>query len=195
MIQPFLITGLPRSRTAWLTALCNTVPGALCRHEPTQDWPAWQTCFTAWREEAHPFAGFSDHVLGLHLAEIVREIGPRVLVVERDAASVERALARVLPGVNARPLLAVLADRLRAARGLPGVKVVPFAALRHCSAALDCLGHLLPGAAIDPAKVRAMLHLNVQADMGRTTEIATQRAGDVRAILGDDVVQLLVEVV
>ena len=193
MIQPFLITGLPRSRTAWLAALANTVPGALCRHEPTQDWPAWQTCFVAWREDAHPFAGFSDHVLGLHLAEIVREIGPRVLIVERDAASVERALARVLPGVNARPLLAVLADRLRAARGLPGVKVVPFAALRHFSAAMDCLGHLLPGAVIDPAKVRALLHLNVQCDMARGIEIASARQGDVVAVLGADIIEAMKE--
>lgn len=195
MTQPFLVTGLPRSRTAWLAALVNTVPGAFCTHEPTQDWPAWGDCFAAWRDGMHAYTGFSDHALGFHLPEIVRGAAPRVLVIERDAASVERALARLLPGMPTARFLALLSDRLRAARGLPGVKIVPYAALRHCSAAMDCLQHLLPGAAIDPGKVRALLHLNVQADIGRKVEMAPQRAGDMRAILGDDVVNQLMETV
>ena len=195
MNRPFLITGLPRSRTAWLTALANTVTDAICHHEPTAEWASWTVCFTAWKTQPHPFVGFADHALGFHLPEIVRDIAPRVLIVDRDVTGVERALARVLPGLDTRRFLDVLHDRLRAARGLPGVKVVPYAALRHFTAAMDCLTHLMPGAAIDRTKVGTMLHLNVQTDMARAVEVATERAGDIEAFLGADVVALLKETV
>lgn len=193
MTQPFLITGLPRSRTAWLATLANCVPGVICQHEPTQEWAAWEGCFTAWRGAQHAWAGFADHALGFHLPEIVARSAARVLIVDRDIEDVRTALGRLMPTLDFAPFLALLKARLRAAATLPGVKVVPYAALRHFSAAYDCLEHLLPGAAIDRDKLGAQMRLHVQADVLHAAATAQARAGDLAAILGADVVAELKE--
>ncbi len=193
MIQPFLITGLPRSRTAWMATVCNTVPVAFCRHEPSMEWEMWRDCFGAWRAGTHPCVGISDPLLGFYLPEIVREIAPRVLVIERDVAAVERALRVIAPSAQAREFLDALEERLREARGLPGVLHVSFDALHDPDAVLLCLEHLLPGAVVDRAKVGELLHMNVRADMAYAMARAQRRVDDVAALFGADVMQMLKE--
>ena len=85
MRKPFIITGLPRSRTAWLATVCNTLPDVFCEHEPSQRVSRWQGIgysLSLW--SARPkTCGVSACVAGLHLDDLVKSTGARVVIVER----------------------------------------------------------------------------------------------------------------
>lgn len=93
-----LITGLPRSRTAWFAVLMS-LAGAPTRHEVVRDCQSFDELKAKWPEGT----GISDSCLALQLPRILREIKPRVLIVERDRAEVETALLKYLEGVPVRP--------------------------------------------------------------------------------------------
>lgn len=195
-MSAFLITGLPRSRTAWLAAVANTVPGAICFHEPVMQYPSWQSCLSLWKSSSRQFVGISDSGLGFHLDEILRDHAPRVLIVRRDPQQVVGAMGAIgMEEAFSRKFCHLLADRMRGFEGHPLVKTIAFEKLTEHQAVRSCLWHLMPGASIDGDKLAVMGRLNVQADMRslKRQMAARVQAGDGPAMAGPDVIAALTD--
>ncbi len=187
--QPFLITGLPRSRTAWLSAVANTVPGAVCYHEPIEWVPSWQASLDLWKRDDRVYVGISDASLGFHLADILRSHRPRTLVIKRPIDAVVGSSAAIGMKSGVARFCEVLDGRIRAAENHQLVEVVSFDALRDPSVVVACLEHLMPGAVIDREKVEIFGRLNVQSDVERVTRVMGERAraGEIPALLGPEI--------
>lgn len=185
----FLITGLPRSRTAWFAAVANTVTGAICHHEPMERYPTWRDCLDLWRDRDRKWVGISDSALGFHLREILADHKPRTLIVKRDLQQVVGSLEAIGVGGDMHRFCSVLNARMIAAQGHPLVKTVAFEMLSDPAVVRSCLWHLMPGAEIDGDRIEVFQRLNVQADMRQVRKVMVPRAkaGDMPALVGHDV--------
>lgn len=186
--EPFLITGLPRSRTAWMAAMASN-DQSICIHEPLRYVRHWQDVFeTVWGLECARYAGASDHGLGFHLREILERISPRTLIIERPIAEVEASLARI--GVPKSNVCDLLLETLNACNH-PLIMRVAYDDLALWSVVARCLRHLMPEARISSARIRTMQTLNIQA-MGLADIIADgmsrDQRGDIVALVGEAVV-------
>ena len=190
MAQPFLIVGLPRSRTAWLSAVINLAPNAICYHEPFLETATWQDSLRVWKSNRYEHVGISDSGLGFHLREIIAEHAPQVLIVDRPAHEVETSVRSVgfadVPG-----FCDLLLARIAPFRCHPLVKVVPFHGLSSVNVVRAALWHLMPGVQFDLDKVALLQHLNVQTDMRRVKRIIAERAAELPAMMGHDVLEAL----
>lgn len=168
----FLITGLPRSRTAWMSVTASTcIRNAMCWHEPVswlQDWGKVESLWGANIEHT----GIADAHLGFRLHGIMNRVSPNVLVIERAIAEVEKSLAR-FTGLPANNYVDLLRIRLDEWRGHRSFKYVDFADLNDRLG--ECLRHLAPGARIDEVRAAEMCRLNIQADQ-RILDVARDSA-------------------
>ena len=187
MSEPFLITGLPRSRTAWLS-VAATNDQSICWHEPTITLRRWEDVFTeVWGRSNHRYVGISDSALGFHLREITQLRGIRVLIVERDIAEVEASLAQLWSAkTNYCSLL-----QAALVYSHPSVLRLPFHGLTDSRIVAAALRHLMPEANVSLERIETLQRMNIQTDMGRVGRLAQQRSGDLVALLGQDVVQCL----
>lgn len=188
---PFFITGLPRSRTAWLSVVADSQRHVTCVHEPTKTLVRWEDIGDIWNGTG-PHIGVSDSCLGLHVAPILERWQPRTLIVERPMMDVATSLVNAKLPVSLKAL-GILQSRLDACHENPLVRVVPFESLNDLSVVLAVLEHLLPGALVDKAKVARMMDMNVQASTERSRH-ATQRIvreGGAAALLGQDFIDEL----
>jgi hypothetical protein len=186
--EAFLITGLPRSRTAWM-AVAAMNDQSCCFHEPLRYLTRWEDVFdTVWRREyGYRYIGISDHGLGFHLQEIMRRMAPRTLIIERPLAEVNASLARLgLPPSN---FCDILQERL--AFQHPMIMRVNYLALTSSTVVMRCLRHLMPDAVLNHHHIPELQALNIQAhEIGKVLEHARRRgqAGDATALLGADVI-------
>lgn len=185
MSQPFLITGLPRSRTAWMAEIAHS-DRAVCFHEPMAHLARWDDVFgEIWGERwVRAFVGIADHGLGFHLPEIMRRAEPRTLIIERPIVEVEASLD-LIGLLGSRLFLELLAAAL--AYQHPLIRRVPYASLADTSAVVECLQWLMPGAPIDAGRIAAMQGQNIQAleniERGRAADMANFLPADVVARL------------
>lgn len=183
MSEPFLITGLPRSRTAWLS-VAATNDQSICLHEPTIHLDRWEDVFDkVWQGHWSRYVGISDSIMGFHLSEIIERCRPRVLIVERDIHEVEASLRRL--GVPPTNYCAMLKAALAYAH--PSFLRVPFQSLSDSRIVAHALRHLMPNAWISVERIEQLQRMNIQTDMGLVGKIANERSGDVGSILGTDV--------
>lgn len=187
--RPFLITGLPRSRTAWMSAVANTIPGAICYHEPIEQFPSWQISLSLWNEPRYSWVGISDSAMGFHLAEIINEYRPRILIIERNIDDAEVSLRRL--GIPATNYCSLLRDHLSRFIAHRLVRTVAFDRLADTETVRACLQHLMPGAVIDGSKISALQRLNIQADVEMVKESAEARKHDISAVLGAEIAAAL----
>lgn len=146
---PFLVTGLPRSRTAWWSVVASG-PLSTCLHEPVKDCQSYADFRELWLGMQMPFAGVSDSALGVQLGRILDDVKPRTLIVERDTDEAIRSFGDYMDGVPidreaAAKLFRKLAAELRRHHQHELVKVVPFAALNIFDVAKECYEWLMPG--------------------------------------------------
>lgn len=188
MTHPFLITGLPRSRTAWL-ALAATTERSICFHEPLSRMREWQDVGALWRSEDYEFTGISDSALGFHLDHILETSAPRTLIVERPVEDVIKSLAAI--DVSGDDYCRLLAEYLGRQKSHPLVKRVAFSDLADMAVVAECLRWLMPGLGVDMNKLGELQKLNVQADMGIVWRSAKERNADVPALLGREVFNAL----
>jgi len=175
MVSRFLITGLPRSRTAWLAALCNTVAGAVCWHEPCARAASWQMACAAWYRASPRFIGLSDPTLAVHLGAILKDHAPRVLWIDRPVADVEASLARLGFGGTGIPATALEAATPFLGHAL--VTRVRFGALNDNEVVAWALTKLMPGAIPNRAVIAEFQRLNIQVQPSVARgEAAAQRA-------------------
>lgn len=94
----FLITGLPRSRTAWWS-VATTGPWSICHHEPLtwcENFAAVKSCW----DSTNAYVGVSDSGMAPLLGRILEEVKPRTLIVQRDINEVQASLERAFKGYN-----------------------------------------------------------------------------------------------
>lgn len=183
MDHPFLITGLPRSRTAWM-AVAATTDESLCEHEPLAKVTGWRdVMYTTWhRDGSYPYAGASDHALGFHLREIMETLAPRTLIIERPILMVEASLGRM--GVPRSNFCTLLQEAL--AYEHPNIRRVPYRALSVTQAVIDCLEWLMPGLTFNVARIAYLQRLNIQAHLPAVMRDAERGAAYASTLLGPD---------
>lgn len=149
MTDNFMVTGLPRSRTAWWSVATCT-PVSACVHEPLRNTGKFDDLHSYFGLDTHRFVGIADSGLSVQLGRILTEIKPRTLIVLRDPRDVMTSLVEYLPF---RPIdfmgLKAHVDQCQSAieewSGHELVKTVPFDALRYPDVALACFDWLMPG--------------------------------------------------
>jgi hypothetical protein len=176
MSEPYLITGLPRSRTAWM-ATAASGEGSMCFHEPTAWLDRWDDVFAAvwWDHPNYRYVGIADHGLGFHLPAIMRRASPRTLIIERPVDEVNASLARL--GLPASNFCDLLQETL--AYDHPCIMRVPYAVLADSWVVFDCLRWLMPEEVIDRSRIAHLQGRNIQAGpnaipqaMARSAEVA-----------------------
>lgn len=156
----FLITGLPRSRTAWMAALCNTIPDVRCVHEPCARAPTWRKALDAWDRPQAPCVGIADPTLSLHLEAIIAEYEPRVLWIDRLPLDVEASLRRL--GYERTNIIDLIIWKMEKCWGSSSLKIVTFDALRYNMVVQECLDFLVPGRKTDFGVIEQFQRLNIQ---------------------------------
>ena len=142
----FLITGKPRSRTAWFAV----ATGAL--HEPARLPPIWT-------------GGVSDSRASLHLAEIYSRFEPRTLIIERPKFDVLTSAIRYTDGMPGdwRAVQSMLgAMEARLAFQHPAIKRVAYDDLNDIAVVRDCLEWL--GVA-EPPNLEQLMHMRIESDL------------------------------
>jgi hypothetical protein len=166
----FLITGQPRSRTAWFAV----VTGAL--HEPIsrEGWPAFRTEWLA-----NPDMGVSDAGAGMHLTDILAEVAPQTLIIERPQPEVILSMQRYAKGVrlDVSAMERALTDlghalHRREVLDSPLVMQVPYAALGDPRTLRRCMDHL----GVDPPNLEQSMHMNIQSSLSYNLRLLAAKA-------------------
>ena len=162
--QPFLITGLPRSRTAWLSVLCTT-GNAICYHEPSICFDDIADLRDFYDKGTARYIGASDAGLGFFLSWILENIKPRTLIVDRDVDEVNRSLSRI--GLKPKNSMTLLHRELRKFQSHPLVMWVPFFALERKHIVQKIFSHLMPGEDFDETRYEHLSSMNIQVDFAK----------------------------
>lgn len=172
----YLITGLPRSRTAWFSVVMNCA-GTSCRHEITREIKSFEDLKAKWPDGT----GLSDAALGFQLRRIVDEIGPRALVIERDLEDVMASFLKYMTGVpvNLRVLeehLTLLSNRLNEVQNPEFVRRLRFESLDDPNAIKWAMNWLAPEC--DKSMIVDVMRMNVQVrpDLA-AQELRTEHTG------------------
>lgn len=156
----FLVTGLPRSRTAWLADLLSYGRESLCLHEPLRQGAASRPSLRELlNQTSHRYRGLSDCTLGRYAEEIPREA--RIVVIKRSREDVEQALIRRYGGTSTRAL-GLLEEELSALESEHTCLVVGFSELSSPLTLARLWRHCLPEVPPDRVRIQELLQLNVQ---------------------------------
>lgn len=185
---PFLITGQPRTRTAWMSIAASMGPASICFHEPIMALGSWVEAKKLWQDYAYKYTGIADSAAGFHLTEILATVRPRTLIIERDRAAVNWSLQK-LNGVQTN-YCDLLAGHLARASNHPLVMTVPFDELRNPDRVLECLLWLMPSLVFDRRKIEQLQTMNITVDMDRIWRLAEERKADLAEIIGPDAANL-----
>lgn len=178
-----------------MAALCNTLDGVYCEHEPLKRLSKWEDVGDVLKD-----SGVSDSAFGFHLTEIVEHFNPRVLIIERPVHEVEASLERI--GLKSDAYCRVLAKRLAKFKQLSWhrrewtdrVFWVNVRAFHNPFTVEHCLKLLVPDCKPDMRKIREFMDLNIQAHMEMVKRTAADRVPDLSNLLGQDVVNEIASV-
>ena len=113
MPKNFYITGLPRSRTAWLSVFL-THGNAFCHHEAMNGCHSIEDYQAKMSLSGYDFVGNSD--CGLFLSpELIN--GP-LIIIERDIDEVLHSLVKLFPGYDLRSYISGIRDQIQQLNGL-----------------------------------------------------------------------------
>lgn len=178
MSRQFLISGLPRCRTAWLS-VATTTAQSFCHHEPVPDLESFEALQALWRPLLGQSVGISDSCLSLQLERVLEVVSPRVLLVERPIEDILRSfrgyMAGLLHGFDyniGREYLLELQAQIDRFRGHPLVRTMAFEDLTDYDKTLETLSWLVPGT--DFPDLRSLMHMNIQVDRVYCLERANQ---------------------
>lgn len=151
----FLITGLPRSRTAWFAVATEAL------HEPISR-EGWLPFMPKWK----PNQGVSDGGAGMFLRDILATYSPRTLIIDRPLIEAARSFYAYaaphvpLDGDRLITSLARLQDALAHVSD-PQVKRVPYHALNDIDVLHECFDWL----GVNPRNLEQLMHMNIQSSM------------------------------
>lgn len=128
-MQPFLVLGLPRCRTAWLAEFLS-MPGRRCLHEPSKTYTGIEDLEAALADDR---AAIADSALTLRWRDILRlRPAARIVVMHRPLRDILRSLDTIglrLPGTER--VLDILERERMALLAHGGVMSVAFEALER----------------------------------------------------------------
>jgi hypothetical protein len=165
-MRRFFITGLPRSRTAWFAV----ASGAM--HEPSARM-AWSDLKAMWI--GTPGMGVSDSGLAPRLPEILADVKPRTLIIERTKEAVLCSLAGYFGGlaVDWEKVNALLDEALR---GLemesPLIRRVAYRDLADMDTLMGCFDWI----GVSPVNLDQLRHMNIQSDLGYNIAMLRRKA-------------------
>lgn len=168
---PFFVTGLPRSRTAWLANFL-TAQGALCMHEGLLHGVDMALRWLI-RGGAPGRRGLSDSILPLYWPQISKPFGDcRLVIVERDPAECWISLLDYLEKHEVQVHRPTLEERFVLIKShLTDMKmfsphiVVRFEDLGNLGVLSDIWEHCLPGLPFDADRAALLQRLNVQQQL------------------------------
>lgn len=144
---------------------------------------SWHAAAALWHGKDYHRIGISDSGFSFHLADLIAEYAPRILVIERPAAEVNASLARI--GIGGSNYCDLVGEALIPWTGHPLVRRIAFASLVDDNVVRSCLWHLMPGVAVDMGKLALFQRLNVQADMGTVWSDVAARGRNLGEIIGE----------
>lgn len=175
----FLVTGLPRSRTAWMSAFLST-ENSICQHEPTAFMNSVDDIVKFYKAWPHKFVGASDSGMGMWIDWVLGIIKPKTLIIERSLTDVEQSLEDMKLPVPATNYCDLLLGKLLTVKNHPLVLWVPFDALNEQRVMQKIWWHLLPGEPFDEQRYRRMCNLNITVNL---SSIPMRSAGIMKDIL------------
>lgn len=160
MMGRFWITGLPRSRTAWLS-IAATTGNSICHHEP--GYGDYETAAALWRGLGkYPSVGIADAGMGMIIDRILWDFSPKTLIIERPVSEVfDSFLAyngEASPNLMDR-LYALQSALAKADNAL--IKRISYDALTDEDVVRECLDWM----GIKPLNLSGLMRLNIQADL------------------------------
>lgn len=180
--KPFFITGLPRSRTAWLSVLMTT-DDTICFHEPSRDIANLDDLGKKFESEQHRYVGVSDSGLGFLASDILERFKPRTLIVERPIQEVEASLDAM--GFPASNYCEALKAELDLVKDGPLVMRVPFQLLGDKRVAMRIFWHLMPGIPFDEERFEALSWMNIQTDNKMTLQYAMRNPSKINELMNN----------
>lgn len=148
--RPFLITGMPRCRAAWLSVLCTT-GNSLCYYNASFGFNTIEDLRALYASEYYKFVGVADTALSLFLPEIIESIKPRTLIIDREP---ERAT----------DLTRRARESMLQFQNHPLVMWVPFEALHTKRVIQKLFWHLMPEATFDECRYEQLEKMRIGAD-------------------------------
>lgn len=130
--QPFYVTGLPRSRTAWLSALLSDGVDLMCQHEMLArvKLGSIPDIIAALRRPMTPYSGVSDSGLAWLWPDLPALLPGPILVIDRDPVQVTSSLSDYgdVPFEVQWPVVEAMSEALNAfrLRYIDTTLVVPF---------------------------------------------------------------------
>lgn len=164
-MKPFLITGLPRSRTAWWSVVATTQTSD-CVHEPLKFCKTFEEVKRCWNKPLE-FVGVADSGFLFLLDRILAEVEPKTLIIERDVLSVERSFTKYLQGMPydrqvVRTTLSEMQKHLDKNKHHELVKRVWFEDLNNEDVVEECFDWIMPG---NPYLNKNLLNMNIQVNL------------------------------
>lgn len=177
-MTPFLISGLPRSRTAWLSILFTHYP-SFCLHEGLSKFGDVGSMVKAFSMSGVP-VGDSDSGLTLFPDAVLSAAAAgqvRLAVIDRDAADVYVSLNEFYKGspYSASDVMAKALPGHKAIMASPDALVVKFDDLSDETKVAELYQHLIPGLAFPAAWFHQLRLLQVNQILDLA--IADQSAG------------------
>lgn len=168
MTRQFLIAGMPRCRTAWLS-VATTTAKSICYHEPTATTDSFEQLAEMWKPSFGQIIGMSDSALSLQLDRILDVLNPRTLLIERPIPQVTMSLRKYLNGSKVAfdydlgvKYLGKMQEKIDQFRHHPSVRTVKFDELRNYDTVLNLLKWLVPGEEF--CDLKSLMTMNIQAD-------------------------------
>lgn len=169
MTAKFLVSGMPRCRTAWFSVVMSTV-NSICYHEPVSRVESFEELELLWRPKYGERVGISDSAMMFQLPRILQEIKPRTLLVERRIPDVLSSLKRYFHGTNymldydeGRKYLGKIQGIIDEHRSHPMVRTVKFEDLRDYETVKALIDWLAPG--IEVLDLKSLMRMNIQVDV------------------------------
>lgn len=181
MGDPFLITGLPRSRTFWLSKLAAVETVSVCEHEPSMRMGGLEDLYNYFNDRmaTHRYVGISDCLVSPMLEQILQIMPMPTLIVMRPPDEVAQSLTfhglypdRLPLGMNG--IARVLTH--------PRVKIIAYKDLANSYKVRAALRHVMPDYKMPMERIEAFQKdvLTIDAEENRlawATCVARQTDG------------------
>lgn len=178
MQKPFLITGLPRSRTAWLAPVATIYGWSSCHHEPTLTMNGPMDLVNFYESHPEHYVGVSDSHLSQVLPTIM-SLGISTLIVLRDPNEVHQSLEHL--DMSTRLLPACLYG-IAQVMGHQLVRTIDYKDLNNSYKLRAALRWLMPEADISLNRIRQMQSMHIEADLANNRKV-WQNANQLRGSL------------
>jgi hypothetical protein len=163
--KPFYITGLPRSRTAWLSVVLSDYQRVSCLHEPLARTDPTNVEFLLTAQRT-PFAGISDPGLSVVAPDLPELLPGPIVIVWRDPGEVIESIINQLGGsaeVHEGGIAALHFSLIKFANTHPHMDI-NFDDLPSMDVVRSIWSYLLPELPFQRRRIEQLQRLKIEAD-------------------------------